>query len=614
MRGYGARNTRPLPGCPRPEVAGARRREFLTHRPGGRLTVAGPRRNLTGLPPLPSRVAASSDHGHPAAVTRGRGLPRIGARASARALRRRPGRGRRHRRRRLGRPLAGGPPVDRGRRGAARQRAAAGPGAGLGGRRAGALAPAAGPGAARPARGAPRPPRRRPGQRGPDVLRHRDVAGARARARGRAGRPAPLVGDAGLRPDGLVGGGDRRRPRGRPPRRAGGPARHPGSPAAGARLGRHVARGAGRPPHRVGLRRQPGHRARPSWVAPASGGSPAPRPPGRTPETDPLVLTAVEVVADPGTVPLPTTPGLPDDAYEHDGQLTKRDVRAVTLARLAPAARPAAVGRRGRVAGRSASSGCAPHPSCRAVAVESAPDRAARIARNAARLGVPDLQVVEGRAPEALAGLPAPDAVFVGGGATVPGVLDACWDALPSGGRLVVNAVTLESEAVLAERHARHGGELVRLGVAHAVPVGGFSGWKPAMPVTIWSGDADDRALHRRGPGRRRPDHAAGGADHRGRARLPVRGRPGAARAARTPPRPAPGWSTPPTWTWTRSPPSWSPRTRPATTSPGCTPATRRSTARWPSRCAASTRPACPTTSSPACPRSPRPPPRSSAS
>ena len=87
-----------------------------------------------------------------------------------------------------------------------------------------------------------------------------------------------------------------------------------------------------------------------------------------------------------------------------------------------------------------------------------------------------------------LAGLPAPDAVFVGGGATVPGVLDAYWDALRPGGRLVVNAVTLESEATLAERHARHGGELVRLGVATAVPVGGFTGWRAAMPVTIWSG------------------------------------------------------------------------------------------------------------------------------
>jgi precorrin-6B C5,15-methyltransferase / cobalt-precorrin-6B C5,C15-methyltransferase len=127
------------------------------------------------------------------------------------------------------------------------------------------------------------------------------------------------------------------------------------------------------------------------------------------------------------------------------------------------------------------------HPSCRAVAVESRPDRAHRIGQNAARLGVPGLQVVEGRAPEALGGLPVPDAVFVGGGATVPGVLENCWDALGPGGRLVVNAVTVESEAVLAQWQARVGGQLTRLLVAHAQPVGGFTGWKPAMPVTIWS-------------------------------------------------------------------------------------------------------------------------------
>ncbi|MCA0144121.1 precorrin-6y C5,15-methyltransferase (decarboxylating) subunit CbiE [Blastococcus sp. LR1] len=204
-------------------------------------------------------------------------------------------------------------------------------------------------------------------------------------------------------------------------------------------------------------------------------------------ETDPLVLTAVEVVADPGSVPLPTTPGLPDDAYEHDGQLTKRDVRTVTLARLAPLPGQL-LWDVGAGAGSIGIEWMRVHPSCRAVAVEAHPDRAARIGRNAGRLGVPDLRVVHGRAPEALAGLPAPDAVFVGGGATAPGVLDACWDALPTGGRLVVNAVTLESEAVLAERHAREGGELVRLGVATAAPVGGFTGWKPAMPVTIWSG------------------------------------------------------------------------------------------------------------------------------
>jgi precorrin-6Y C5,15-methyltransferase (decarboxylating) len=204
-------------------------------------------------------------------------------------------------------------------------------------------------------------------------------------------------------------------------------------------------------------------------------------------ETDPLVVTAVEVVADPGTVPLPTTPGLPDDAYEHDGQLTKRDVRAVTLARLAPLPGQL-LWDVGAGAGSIGIEWMRVHPSSRAVAVESHPDRAERVARNAARLGVPDLRVVHGRAPEALAGLPVPDAVFVGGGATVPGLLDACWNALPSGGRMVVNAVTVESEAELAACRARWGGELVRLGVATAAPVGGFTGWKPAMPVTIWSG------------------------------------------------------------------------------------------------------------------------------
>ena len=203
-------------------------------------------------------------------------------------------------------------------------------------------------------------------------------------------------------------------------------------------------------------------------------------------ETDPLVVTAVEVVADPGTVPLPTVPGLPDDAYAHDGQLTKRDVRAVTLARLAPLP-----GRLlwdvGAGAGSIGIEWMRVHPSCRAVAVESSAARSTRIARNAARLGVPGLQVVEGRAPAALEGLPAPDAVFIGGGLTSGGLLEACWAALRPGGRLVANAVTVEGEAVLAQWRSRVGGELTRLSVAHAEPVGGYTGWKPAMPVTIWS-------------------------------------------------------------------------------------------------------------------------------
>src|SRR3954453_23518362 len=203
-------------------------------------------------------------------------------------------------------------------------------------------------------------------------------------------------------------------------------------------------------------------------------------------ETDPLVVTAVEVVADPGTVPLPAVPGLPDDAYAHDGQLTKRDVRAVTLARLAPLPGQL-LWDVGAGAGSIGIEWMGGDPSFRAGAGGAGPGRAARITANATRLGVPGLQVVAGRAPDALAGLASPDAVFVGGGATVPGVLEACWNALAPGGRLGGNAVTLEGEALLAGWRARVGGELTRLSVAHAAPVGGFTSFKPALPVTIWS-------------------------------------------------------------------------------------------------------------------------------
>ncbi len=201
----------------------------------------------------------------------------------------------------------------------------------------------------------------------------------------------------------------------------------------------------------------------------------------------PLVVTGVECRASSGTAPLPTTPGLPDDAYEHDGQLTKNEVRAVTLSRLA-AVPGQLLWDIGAGSGSIGIEWMRAHPTCRAVAVEAVAERAERIARNASRLGVPYLRVVHGRAPDVLRRLPPPDAVFVGGGATTPLLLDACWDALPPGGRLVVNAVTLESEAVLADWQSRHGGSLVRLAVQRAAPVGGFTGWKPAMPVTIWSG------------------------------------------------------------------------------------------------------------------------------
>ncbi|MCF6473812.1 precorrin-6y C5,15-methyltransferase (decarboxylating) subunit CbiE [Nonomuraea sp. MG754425] len=204
------------------------------------------------------------------------------------------------------------------------------------------------------------------------------------------------------------------------------------------------------------------------------------------PAASPLHVIAVECAAAPGTEPLPRVPGLPDTAYEHDGQLTKREVRAVTLSRLAP--RPGELlWDVGAGAGSIAVEWLRSHPACAAVAVESRPERAAAIRRNAGRLGVPSLRVVEGSAPAALEGLPAPDAVFVGGGLTAPGLLDRCWSRLRPGGRLVANAVTLESEAVIGQWYGRLGGDLVRLAVQRASPVGGFTGWRPAMPVTVWS-------------------------------------------------------------------------------------------------------------------------------
>lgn len=206
-----------------------------------------------------------------------------------------------------------------------------------------------------------------------------------------------------------------------------------------------------------------------------------PHPPG-----DPLNVIALDCRRDPGAPRTGAVPGLPDEAYEHDGQLTKRHVRAATLGALAPAPGEL-LWDIGGGSGSIAVEWMRTHPSCRAVTVERDPARAERIGRNADRLGVPGLRVVTGPAPATLAGLPVPDAVFIGGGLTAPGLLDACWDALAPGGRLVANTVTLESEALLAERYRRHGGDLVRLAVAHAVPVGGFTGWRQAMPVTQWS-------------------------------------------------------------------------------------------------------------------------------
>jgi len=200
-------------------------------------------------------------------------------------------------------------------------------------------------------------------------------------------------------------------------------------------------------------------------------------------DTAPFNTIGVECVAGSDAIILPRVPGLPDDAFTSDGNMTKREVRAATLAALSP------------IPGQhlwDIGAGCGAisiewmraHPSCRATAVESRADRIGLIARNAIALGVPRLGMIEGQATDVLAGLDAPDAIFIGGGASTPGLIDLCWDALPAGGRLVANVVTLEGEGALAAFRVRQGGELVRIAVSRAEPVGPFTGWKPLMTVT----------------------------------------------------------------------------------------------------------------------------------
>lgn len=197
-----------------------------------------------------------------------------------------------------------------------------------------------------------------------------------------------------------------------------------------------------------------------------------------------LNLLAVECRTDAGVQALPLTVGLPDDAYRHDGQLTKRDVRAITLARLAP--RPGELlWDVGAGCGSIGIEWLRSHPSCRAIAIEANEGRQQLIAHNRDALGVPQLQLVAGEAPDALAGLEFPDAIFIGGGVTVPGVLELCWQALKPGGRLIANAVTLQSEAMLVAFRARHGGELTRIAIAQAQPLGDFDTWRSALPITL---------------------------------------------------------------------------------------------------------------------------------
>ena len=201
---------------------------------------------------------------------------------------------------------------------------------------------------------------------------------------------------------------------------------------------------------------------------------------------DPLNVVALEVEASANARVLPRSAGLPDALFEHDGQITKREIRALTLSSLAPR-KNELLWDIGAGSGSVAIEWMLADPSLRAIAIERHSERAARIRRNAAAFGVPGLEFIEGKAPNCLAGLPVPDAIFIGGGAAEPGMLDAAVAVLRSGGRLVVNAVTLETEAVLLARHASQGGELVRVALSRADGIGEKTGWRPAMPVTQWT-------------------------------------------------------------------------------------------------------------------------------
>ena len=203
-----------------------------------------------------------------------------------------------------------------------------------------------------------------------------------------------------------------------------------------------------------------------------------------TPELPPFHTLAIDCQGAPERL-LPSIPGLPDDAFVHDGKMTKREVRALTLANLMPA-RGETLWDIGTGCGSVAIEWMRAAPDALAIGIDPNPKRLEMARRNAETLGAPRLRLIEGAAPEALTNLPHPSAIFIGGGLS-EAVADRALDTLPTSGRLVANAVTLESEATLTALHARHGGTLTRLAVQRAEPVGRLHGWRAAMPVTQWA-------------------------------------------------------------------------------------------------------------------------------
>ncbi|MCX2724222.1 precorrin-6y C5,15-methyltransferase (decarboxylating) subunit CbiE [Roseibium salinum] len=200
----------------------------------------------------------------------------------------------------------------------------------------------------------------------------------------------------------------------------------------------------------------------------------------------PFHTLALEAVADPGIRFRARTPGLPDEAFRHDGKMTKQDIRAVTLAELRPCP-GALLWDVGAGCGSVAIEWLRAADRTRAIGLEPHTERRQIAAENAAALGVPHLELIDAAAPEGLQGMPQPDAVFIGGGLTAPGVIDTALQALGPGGRLVANAVTLESEAILLSAYQTLGGTLKKLSIHRADAIGGLTGWRPLMPVTQWS-------------------------------------------------------------------------------------------------------------------------------
>ncbi|MBD2195297.1 MULTISPECIES: precorrin-6y C5,15-methyltransferase (decarboxylating) subunit CbiE [Calothrix] len=204
-------------------------------------------------------------------------------------------------------------------------------------------------------------------------------------------------------------------------------------------------------------------------------------------ETDIAALNAIAVdcIADSGVVSLPRVPGLPDNAYHHDGQLTKHEVRAITLATLAPTPGQL-LWDVGAGCGSISIEWMRSDPRCQAIAIEQNSTRLGYIADNAAALGVPNLQIIAGKAPNPLKDLPQPDAIFIGGGVTADGLFDICWSALKPGGKLVANVVTIEGEQTLFKWYEQVGGNFTRIAIQRAEPIGKFLGWRAMAPVTQW--------------------------------------------------------------------------------------------------------------------------------